>query len=72
MKRRSKIQLRNELPIRMVELARNRTADMLDHYGKNIRSIPIEVLCASCYLQGVEDVVQAEIAIAERPVDFQI
>ena len=70
--RNLKIEWRNDIPIGCVELARNRTADMIQHYGNNIRSMSIEVLCASCYLQGVEDAYRAEVRFAREPVDYQI
>lgn len=44
-----------EIPGGIVNMAQRRTKDMLDHYGRNITSMPIETLVASCYLQGVED-----------------
>lgn len=49
------IQWRNDIPASVIRLAERRTGDFIGHYGRNIRSMPIETLCASCYLQGIED-----------------
>ena len=55
MKRGLLIEWRKDIPDGVVQMAQRRTKDMLAHYGRNIASMPIETLVASCYLQGVED-----------------
>lgn len=54
-----------EIPIAMNGVAEKRVRDMIDFYGRFIRNITIETLCASCYLQGVEDAMT--VAIQEIP-----
>lgn len=44
-----------DLPEGIKLFAIRRTADMVSHYGRNIRSMGVETLAASCYLQGIED-----------------
>lgn len=55
MKRGLQVEWRYELPAGVLAMAIRRTRDMLSFYGRNITSLPIETLVASCYLQGVED-----------------
>lgn len=71
MNRNLKIEWRHDIPIECVDLARRRTADMIQHYGNNIRSMSIEILCASCYLQGVEDSFNAAGRLKEA-IDYSI
>lgn len=66
-----------DVPDYALRLASRRTGDMVSHYGRNIRAMPIETLAASCYFQGVNDcldaVVKTGIPEAPKPVtDFQI
>jgi hypothetical protein len=68
-----KIEWRNDLPADAVKVAERRTADMVTHFGRNIRAMGIETLAASCYLQGIEDCLQLIDRKREREcVDFQI
>lgn len=46
---------RRNLPEGVKPFAIRRTTDMVSHYGHNIRSMGVETLAASCYLQGIED-----------------
>jgi hypothetical protein len=63
-----------DVPMDALMLAARRTGDMVTHYGRNIRNLPIESLANSCYLQGVNDC----LAYLEKPklvdfiTDFQI
>lgn len=52
-----KIEWVRDLPESSVDLAQRRTRDMMAFYGRNITSMPIESMAASCYLQGVSDCV---------------
>lgn len=72
-----KIEWARDIPLPAIALARRRTSDMLTFYGWNIRALDLETLCASCYLQGVEDCLRhIEPSVAKpsllSPVDFQI
>lgn len=68
-----KIEWRQDIPAGCVQLGERRTADMVTHFGRNIRAMRIETLAASCYLQGVEDCLSFIDRKREREhVDFQI
>ena len=55
MKARGPIEYRTDVPLPCVEMAKRRTQSFIDFYGRHIRSIDIETLVASAYLQGIED-----------------
>lgn len=63
----------SDIPLSCEQMAIRRTADMVSHFGNNIRSMRIETLAASCYLQGVEDWFRfQEKKAQEQYLDFSI
>ena len=63
------------IPESVRKIAAGRVRDMIDFYGRFIRTITIEQLAESCYLQGVEDALQVAVkeSLARREsLDFQI
>lgn len=56
-----------DVPLSCQLMAQRRTSDMVSHYGRNIRSMPIETLAESIYLQGVEDTMNFYEKKTEKP-----
>jgi hypothetical protein len=44
----------------MLAVCKSRIEPLLREYGHQIRYVSIETLCASCYLQGIEDLAIAK------------
>lgn len=51
------------MPEGIQKLAHDRTSEMVSFYGLNIRSVTLDQLAQSCYLQGIEDAM--EVAVKE-------
>lgn len=66
---RSKVEYRRDLPECGLNLALKRTRPLIQFYGKNIATVSLEQLSASCYLQGIDDAVSAE---SKPEPDYQI
>jgi hypothetical protein len=69
------VEWRNDVPIACVQMAERRTDTMIQFYGQHIRELSMKMLCASCYLQGIEDSWRTfgQLALAVHPIlDYSI
>lgn len=62
MKRRPNVEWRRDLPTGIADFASRRTQEHVRFYGQCITGMNIQVLAASCYLQGIEDATEVEVA----------
>lgn len=63
-----------DIPAGMYDLARHRMEPFVDFYGNFIRTVTLDQLACSCYLQGCRDMAEVSIREVAPPptLDFQI
>ena len=61
-----------DVPPQALPVLKKRVAPLLDHYGANIRNMPLEQLAWSCYSQGLEDGARIAGHREPQPADYQI